>query len=707
MQRKLTLVISFIMVLITAGCIKETYNMDKLSGKGSFSPTMAMAAIRGDISFTDMIKESDTIVFGTDKSVKIVFREDTAIFLDLKDMYNFDDMVTFSDSYTIGPITLANFQGNVNFTLNQIVQSFSSPTLRTTFLGLDGTTSPFPSFTSTTLPEASITSFPNFKSAVFKSGFLDISVSNNLPAPLGAISISLYNSVGHTIIGTAGTIPASQPGETQSASINLTDMTVTNALKVAAVLSGSPGKTTAVPISLTNSGIQITVKGRDLKVKSGEIIIPAQPLTSFDNKDTMTFDPGTGIEVDELKMLTGNLSYHIQSTAPLGASLKIKIPSSSRNSVPITETIAVPSGANLNGTIPLANTIFDLGNDPKKPFNRLAVEYTIDINAGSSYVIFNETNKIQMDIQLVNPSFDYLKGYFGQLTETIDPTTMDLDIKEILSNITGTMLISNPSIKFNYLNSFAIPVDFTLNATAKRNTQTVNLGLIPATKSLLSPVGAPVTRDIAGTIAINKTNSSLPALISLPPEEIVFSGSAKMNPAGDPTHLRNNYVFGNSRFLGSVEVEIPLEFRFNNLQFTDTVENFLKDSGTDDNPIKPEDFQLLRVDLTAQNGFPLGVSIKMKLYDPVSKTVKSTIDATDLLKAATVDANGKVTGPVESVTKLEFTREFFSMVTKADQIIFQFTLNSTGNGASDVKIYTDYRIGFTAALVVKPVIKFN
>jgi len=707
MKRREILLISIIMVLITAACIKETYNMDKLSDKGSFSPTLALAAIKGDISLTDMIKASDTVVFGADKSVKIVFKEDTAIFLDLKDMYNFDDMVTFSDSYTIGPITLANFQGNVDFTLNQIVQSFSSPALKATFLALNGTTQPFPSFPSTTLPETSIASFPNFKSAVFKSGFIDISVVNNLPAPLGTITISLYNSVGHTLIGTAVTVPASQPGETQTASINLTDQTVTNAIKVAAVLSGSPGTTAAVPISLTNSGIQITVNGRDLKVKSGEIIIPEQPLTTFDNKDTITFDPGTGIEIDELKMLTGTLSYHIQSTAPLSASLRVTIPSSLRNTVPITETIAVPAGANINGTIPLSNSFFDLGNDPEKPFNRLAVEYAIDINAGSTYVIFNETNMIKMDLQLVNPTFDYLKGYFGQLTETIDPTTMDLDINEILSKVTGTMLISNPSIKFDYLNSFAVPVDFTLNASAKRNTQTVNLGLIPATQSLLSPVGAPVTRDASGSIAINKSNSELPEMISLPPEEIMFSGSAKMNPAGDPNHLRNNYVFGNSRFLGSVEVEIPLEFRFNNLQFTDTIDNFLKDSGTEDNPVKPEDFQLLRVDLTAQNGFPVGVSIKMKLYDPVTKTVKSTIDATDLLKPATIDATGKVTASVESVTKLEFTREFFSMVSKADEIIFEFTLNTTGNGASDVKIYSDYRIDFNAALVVKPEIKFN
>jgi hypothetical protein len=61
----------------------------------------------------------------------------------------------------------------------------------------------------------------------------------------------------------------------------------------------------------------------------------------------------------------------------------------------------------------------------------------------------------------------------------------------------------------------------------------------------------------------------------------------------------------------------------------------------------------------------------------------------------------------ETSTRIEFTREFFSSITKADKIIFQFTLNTTSDGSQDVKIYSDYRIDFNAALVVKPDINFK
>jgi hypothetical protein len=151
-----------------------------------------------------------------------------------------------------------------------------------------------------------------------------------------------------------------------------------------------------------------------------------------------------------------------------------------------------------------------------------------------------------------------------------------------------------------------------------------------------------------------------------------------------------------------------MELKINNLQFTDTLDNFIKDnSNNSDNPLNPEDFQFLRVRISAKNGFPLGASLKMSLYDSATHTIKNTVDATEVLAPATVDSNGKVTGVTETSTVIEFTKEFFSSVNKADKIIFRFTLNSTGNGSQIVKIYSDYRINFNAALVVKPDINFK
>jgi hypothetical protein len=226
----------------------------------------------------------------------------------------------------------------------------------------------------------------------------------------------------------------------------------------------------------------------------------------------------------------------------------------------------------------------------------------------------------------------------------------------------------------------------------------MNLVLAPFTVSYPSSLSV---RDVTSSFVINKTNSSLPDLISLLPYEIGFAGSGRMNPTGRPTSGRNNYVFGNSRFLGSVELEVPLELWIKNLQFSDTLDNFLKPENNE-NSFKAEDMDLLKVNIVAENGFPLAASVKMMLYDPIKKSVLKTIDAANLLLPAPVDANGKSTGKTESSTTIEFKKDFFDAINSANQIIYMFTLITTDNGTKDIKIYSDYSISFKASVVVKP-----
>jgi len=330
-----------------------------------------------------------------------------------------------------------------------------------------------------------------------------------------------------------------------------------------------------------------------------------------------------------------------------------------------------------------------------------------DIVKSSDTVIFDQNKFVTIifkkdsviDLKLA----DFAKGILVQLIATIDPYTLDLEIGDILNHITGTFGISNPVIKINYSNSFIYPIEIHLNVAGKRKDKTVDLNLAPFT--LLHPV-APTDPVVTASFKIDKSNSSLSELMSLPPEKIDISGTATMSISGKNSQP-DNYVLGSNRLLGSLQVELPMEFRIKNLQFTDTVDNFLADAFDEESKLNWEDFELFRIDFDVENGFPMGVSLKMNLYDSLSHQVISSIDATDLLKPAPVDGSGKASGVALSSTSIPFTHEFFSSIEMADKIIFQFTLNTTDNGAKDVKIYSDYRIDFKAALVLKPDIKFN
>jgi hypothetical protein len=122
--------------------------------------------------------------------------------------------------------------------------------------------------------------------------------------------------------------------------------------------------------------------------------------------------------------------------------------------------------------------------------------------------------------------------------------------------------------------------------------------------------------------------------------------------------------------------------------------------------MKPENFDLFYLDLIINNGFPLKVSIQMSLWDSVNQMVRSTVDASGILEAATVDSKGNVISLTESKTQIKFTKEFLGSIPKSDKIIFQFTFNTTNNGSNYVSLRSEFKIYFKAAVIFKPDIGF-
>jgi hypothetical protein len=709
MKRKLSVFILAVALVAIAGCIKETYEIDKFSKQAHLMPGFGVSVLQGNITLSDFVEPNDTIVFDSDtvfiyddNVVSFIFRKDSIINFRLEDYYDINDMVSHSDSFKVGELSLDPFQGKVSFTLRQVVDFFS-PAVRALFVVLDGATANFPSFPPTSLGEITYTAFNNFEYATFSEGSIEISVKNNLPAALQGLSIRLFNSSDHSQVGDEVIISTINSGQTGTASINLANLTVTNQLIAAIVLSGSPGTSSPVNIDLDDNNIEVTVEGKDLMVRSGRVILPVQDILSLDEEDTVSVDPGNDIELDIIKIKTGSLTYHINAMSPVTASLSITLPTSLRDGVPITETITVNPNAEISGNISFTNSSVDLGTVTTQPYNMLPINYSIEVSTSGQMVDFNSTDQVILDLNLIDPEIDYVKGYFGQYGDTIDADTLDLGIEDILKDVSGSFLVSSPSVRLNYSNSFAIPVEINLNVVGYRSDDSVDLDLDPIT---LNSPAAPSERNKDGILTVDKNNSQLPEIISLPPEKILFGGSAVVNPDGN-TGTRDNYIFGDSRFLGDLEVEVPLEFRLNNLHFADTLDNPVQDEDFSDSPLNPEDIETLKILMDIENGFPLGISLSVSLYDSTTHSIKSTVDAADILAPASVDANGRVITPAQCSTEIALTNDFWKWINDTDKIIISITLVTTDGGTKDVKIYSDYYLDYKAALFVKPDIKFS
>lgn len=675
-------------IVLSHGCVKDTYDMEKLSKRGQLSPTIGIPAFKGSVVLSDAIKQSDTVIYDSDKFVRLVFAKDSVISLGIDDFIDLSDLVSFSKSYTVGEMKIDDFQGTMAFTLDEVSRIFT-PVLRNQFVSLDdGSNHPFPAFPSTPIGTKTFSAFPNIQHAVFSAGFLDISITNNFTAPLNNINITLTNMYGSFGLFT---IPAVNPGQTMTTSIDLTGRTLTNTLTASLVLTGSPGTSTPVIVDL-DSRLIFTATGRGLKVSSGRVILPTQIVSDPESTDTVTFNPGAGIELERMRVLSADLDWHATYNASLNADVSITLPTVLRNGAAVTETINVRPNR-IDGILSLPNTTMAFNADPEHPYNTIPVQYTLTINSGGNFVDFNSTEQVQLDMNLADANIDFIKGYFGQQVENIEPETIDFGIEEYIRNITGDFLLTDPSVKMNYSNSFAVPFEVLLKGVGRKGSETVDLGLSPIS---ISYPEAPAPRDISATFEVNSGNSHLAELISLPPESVLFSGSATMNPAGDAAHLRNNYIYGDSRFLGDVEIELPLELSLTNLQLTDTTDNFMQDEEIG-SEFGSDDLEIAKIGLSIKNGFPFDIKVKLSLYDSRSRRVMSSIDVPGLLKAAQVDSNGKVRTQTETASTINVTNEFLDQINRADMIIFSFGANTPGK----VRIYSDYGVDFNVTLFVQ------
>lgn len=418
-----------------------------------------------------------------------------------------------------------------------------------------------------------------------------------------------------------------------------------------------------------------------------------------DIRDTIQFEPEEGVKLKKIKVITGEANYTMTSWCSFDISIDLLLPSVDDGGVPLTESVNVPAGQVVNGTINLDGVLANLDTKTAEPYNLLPIEY--DINVLSAPPGYDPSDSVKLSLSIEQPDFDYIIGYFGNHLEESEKDTLDLDMEDFFSRLTGSIYLTSPSITISYLNSFGVPLRIDAEVKGINDEEEISLDRDPVDIDYPTSID---NREVSSSFTIDKTNSTLPDLISMLPYEIEYYGSASTNPDGETAE--DNIIFSDSRLIADMEVEIPLEFRIANLQLADTTDNFfISDDPEDENPI--DMLEELIIEFYVENGFPLGASVMMELYDSISMTVLETITTGELLSPAPVDANGRVTGPSTGNVEIEFTPEFLDAAQIADQIIISFTLNTTNNGTTDVKIYSDYNIVFSAAVKLRAGINLN
>lgn len=342
--------------------------------------------------------------------------------------------------------------------------------------------------------------------------------------------------------------------------------------------------------------------------------------------------------------------------------------------------------------IPLRGTkvIFD---NSTPGITKIFFNIKVFISGNSGEVIpANSYVNLNIGIDALKP-YEKLFGYVGVWNINKD-TIVDTELDEI-KGLSGSFAVTNPKINIHYKNTFGFPI--TVDAKIKgyfENNDSVILD--PPAQNLLYSTNYLIPEK-TGSLKFSRNNiPNIDQFLVFPPvKRVGLAASLETNKFGNSNELQ--WVLNDSKIIGDLEIEIPLEFR-SNLVFIDTFE-FETDIDEENKDI----VEWLNINYKIKNEFPLNLEVSLILFDSVSMKNIDTLNLNDFenntfLKAAPVDANGitifsqvkEYKGRI-SLDKNEMNNLLFN----TNKIILKAKILSTDfDKGKSVKILNSYKLDF-------------
>ncbi len=318
--------------------------------------------------------------------------------------------------------------------------------------------------------------------------------------------------------------------------------------------------------------------------------------------------------------------------------------------------------------------------------NTFTVDFDGTLTLGGAD-IFQGTESLAFDLTYGNQVFSVIWGKFGQDTVQVGNETLDIEFFREMGE--EGIFFGNPTLRFNFENTIGIPlgIDFSGlfgddgmggNQTFLEGDIVENLPIVE-----MSPTTNP-GELVATTIEINSGNSSIVDLLATSPARLGFDINAISN-SEDTTAI--NFVTQNNQLNASIEIEIPMEVRLEDLQQSGTLS-----LGADGLDVSDVDSAFLRV--VTVNEMPFSGTLVMEMKDADSVTLH-TVPEEIVLNAPFIDINGFVTDPNGISADILLSEAGIDALGEASYIELTVTLNTPGSLNSRdifVKILADYQL---------------
>lgn len=654
---------------IIDGKIKVQLDPEIAAPVGQFNITIA------NLLRNDTLVQQDT----TNGSLKIIYRDDSLIRQDVSDILTVPNQPSRTTNVKVGKLNIDDFNIQQSLILNSIMANLDSVTRRALFLadsfGLPAT---FPEIPMQGGGIHSLGSIGSFSSANLDAGMLQFTITNNWTTQIHTLVIDLQNP-GNQSVGKIRFFNLLS-NSSQTAVIDLAGKTLLSNLFFVIDSIYIPAGTQPVTISLAQA-IQLNVSASNLRVNSAVAQISGRSLGN--DTSTVAFNMPDNEQIHEILLDSGFLDFQYSSNLQLGIACTLQIPGiRDLAGQSVLSNFVIQPGTPGHLGLDLANKIIDL-KLLNQGFNQFQILFSKAILPSIGNVSINENDSIQFTSSLSNLKYSYVKGYFGQKNMSSDSSAVDLDLAT-LKDLGGTFFLANPELKIKVQNSIGAPLNLDLNLCGFKTGESP-IYLNSPNRAIPYPtvLGSTVT----GQIVYNSNNSSLPQLISMPPDSILAAGEIRLNPSGS---IDTNFITKNSFIQLGVEMEVPFELSASGIGFGDTLEF--------DGAVF-ESLKAANLIFKTINGFPFDFNARFTFMDSAYAPLFS--DSLRIMESAILDSDGKVIDAKSNISRLSLNEANLITVRRAKYLSAFLTLQTPQNGTRVVTLYSDYSIVLKVGLEAK------
>ena len=399
-------------------------------------------------------------------------------------------------------------------------------------------------------------------------------------------------------------------------------------------------------------------------------------------------------QADSIQLKAGELVIDVISTIRHTGILEIRSNNIEINGQPYMQPILIsdPSGSFTDQIIiDLAGNTLRLDNpDPDTTFLDMSFDFYL-VNSGAD-ILAAEVVDIRQTLR--NLEWQAFYGYTGTYDSMIvDRQTMDIDLLE--GNFEGTIMLYDPQLHLNIMNSLGVIFEVELQEVEGRFDDGSNLviNIDPNDNPFIvdAPTLAQIGQSVSTEASIDRSNSNINEIGTTDLRGLQYSVHALSNPGGE----RDNFLQDTSKMTINVEAVIPMHLRIEDVVLTDTFEFDLSD---DDSDFGPENINSMYIQLDTENGLPIDLELQVYFVDSNWVRVDSLFDSTNrnILPSGVLDTDGRVIYRTVSSTLITLTQQQIQNIWDADNLIISAYVETKDNTGTirDVKFYSEYSLYF-------------